>query len=82
MTPEKFRKEFNSSAKSMGATLKIADSKIQNGSVQDVFSSQLNDNIYLQESINKTDGSLRDMTMIARGDGSEESAANMLFTMG
>ncbi|MNW28849.1 hypothetical protein D3C74_56880 [compost metagenome] len=82
MAPEKFRKEFNSSAKSMGATLKIADSKIQNGSVQDVFSAQLNDNIYLQGSINKSDGSLRDMTMIARGDGSEESAANMLFTMG
>ncbi|WP_340398566.1 hypothetical protein [Paenibacillus sp. FSL H8-0079] len=84
MTPEEFRKSFNKRAMEIGnPKLKIGKKlEVQTGAVQDVFQYMITDYIGITGSINKADGSVRDVTMIGQGDGTVTSGADIVLAMG
>ncbi|WP_339166080.1 hypothetical protein MKX75_16790 [Paenibacillus sp. FSL R5-0341] len=84
MTPEEFRKSFNKRATEIGnSKLKIGKKlEVQTGAVQDVFQYMITDYIGITGSINKADGSVRDVTMIGQGDGTVTSGADIVLAMG
>ncbi|AIQ59663.1 hypothetical protein [Paenibacillus borealis] len=83
MTPEEFRKEFNARADSMESKLKISKKlTVEDGLAQDTFQYMFNDFLGITGSVNKADGSIRDIMMIGRGDGTSASGANIIVVMG
>ncbi|QLG39960.1 MULTISPECIES: hypothetical protein [unclassified Paenibacillus] len=84
MTPEEFRKSFNKRAQEIGnSKLKIGKKlEIQKGAVQDVFQYIITDYIGITGSINKADGSVRDVTMIGQGNGTMTSGADIVLAIG
>lgn len=83
MDVEGFRKAFNSTATSLNLSdMTLGKLKVQDGAVQDVFSYKISDYVYLQGSINKSDGSLREVTMVGAGDGTAQSGTDILVTIG
>ncbi|PZT54114.1 hypothetical protein [Paenibacillus silvae] len=84
MTPEEFRKSFNKRAQEIGnSKLKIGKKlEVQEGAVQDVFQYMITDYIGITGSINKADGSVRDVTMIGQGNGTITSGADIVLAMG
>ncbi|MEC2074578.1 hypothetical protein [Metabacillus fastidiosus] len=80
--PNEFKKRFNSAADEFQANFYINDLKINKGEVQDIAQVKLNDNIFLNITVNKADGSIRDVGMIAKGDGTSKSGTDIIFTMG
>lgn len=83
MTPEEFRKEFNARANSMESPLKISKKfTIEDGPLQDTFQYMFTDYLGITGSVNKADGSVRDIMMLGRGDGTAASGANIIVVMG
>lgn len=83
MDVEGFRKAFNSTATNLNlADLTIGKLKVQDGAVQDVFSYKISEYVYLQGIVNKSDGSVREVTMIGAGDGTPQSGTDILLTIG
>lgn len=83
MTPEEFRKAFNARADSMKSKIKITKKlTIEDGLVQDTFQFMFNDYLGLTGTVNKSDGSIRDVMMLGRGDGTAASGANVIVVMG
>lgn len=82
MTPEKFRQEFNRAAKELEFPYSINKINIQNGSAQDVFQYMFTDHLGLTASVNKKDGTVRDMLVMGQGDGSLQSGVDIILAMG
>jgi hypothetical protein len=83
MDVEGFRKAFNSTAKNLNLIdMTLGKLKVQDGAVQDVFTYKISDYVYLQGSINKSDGSVREVTMVGAGDGTAQSGTDILVTIG
>lgn len=82
MDVEGFRKAFNSAAKSSNIDMKLGEIKVEEGAVQDVFTHKISDYVALTGSVNKSDKSMREVTMVGAGDGSIESGTDMLLTVG
>lgn len=82
MTPEEFQQRFNEAAVRVESDFHIDTMDITAGEVQDVFQSMLTDNIGLLGTINKTDGSLRDIMIMAQGDGTFQSGVDIILAIG
>ncbi|MED4401341.1 hypothetical protein ABET41_08085 [Metabacillus fastidiosus] len=63
-------------------SFRINELKVEKGEVQDVAQVKLTENIVLNITINKADGSVRDVSMLAGGDGTRESGTDILLTIG
>lgn len=75
MTPEEFRRSFNSIVRQINTDWELAKFDIEKGEVNDIFGRMLSNNIGIIGSVNKADGSLREiMVMISGG---AESSENM-----
>ncbi|WP_339234568.1 hypothetical protein MKX40_17765 [Paenibacillus sp. FSL R5-0517] len=84
MTPDEFRKSFNKRADELGnPKLKIGKKlEIEEGPVQNVFQYMTTDYIGITGSVNKVDGSLRDVMMIGQGNGTLSSGADIIISIG
>jgi hypothetical protein len=56
--------------------------ELKSGEIQDVYQSMLTENIGLLITANKKDGSVRDVTLIAQGDGTFKSGADIIIAIG
>lgn len=82
ITPEEFRQRFNDASTRLDAGFNINDFEVKTGEVQDVYQDFLTSNIGLLVAVNKRDGSVRDVTLIAQGDGTLKSGADIIIAMG
>lgn len=82
MTPEEFQQRFNEAAVRVDSDFHIDTIDITAGEVQDVFQNMLTDNIGLLGTINKTDGSIRDIMIMAQGDGTFQSGVDIILAIG
>ncbi|GIN93299.1 hypothetical protein J22TS1_43500 [Siminovitchia terrae] len=82
VNPKKFRERFNSFSKEIESPFSIGDIEAKKGKVQDVAMIMLNDNIAINLSINKKDGTVRDLVMFSQGDGSQKSGYDILLVIG
>lgn len=67
MTPEVFRKAFNTIVAKIDRDNKLAEFDIEQGDVRDAFRRTLGPSIALVGTVNKEDGSIRDLMVIAGG---------------
>ncbi|WP_203362470.1 hypothetical protein [Bacillus sp. REN10] len=79
---DEFAKRFNAASDEFKSDFKINNPSVQSGKAQDVSQVTLNDNIILTITINKKDDTVRDVSMIGVGDGSQESALDILTVLG
>lgn len=70
MTPEEFRREFNRIINGVNKDYKLAEFDIEKGEVNDTFTRALAGNVSLLGSVNKNDGSLKEL-MVMVGGGQE-----------
>lgn len=75
MKPEEFRRSFNSIVGQIDTDWKLAEFDIEKGEVNDTFKRMLSKNIGVIGAINKADGSLREIMVIASG--SADPAENL-----
>lgn len=81
ITPEQFKTKFNVVSQDLDTQFYIHDLVAESDSVQNTFQYALAQTIYLTGSVNKSDGTIRDIIMIAQGDGSISSGADILLAM-
>lgn len=83
LTPDEFRESFNARSDAMSSDIKISQNlKVQDGKVQNTFQHMITDHIALTGTVNKADGSIRDVMMIGQGDGTAASGADTIVVMG
>lgn len=75
MKPEEFRRSFNSIVGQIDTDWKLAEFDIEKGEVNDTFKRMLSNNIGVIGTVNKTDGSLREIMVMASG--SADPAENL-----
>ncbi|WP_144461794.1 hypothetical protein [Siminovitchia fortis] len=79
---EGFKKRFNDVSKEYGSPFHIDSIEVKDGEIQDVATIMLNDLIAINLNINKKDGSIRDLTLIGQGDGTEGSGMDIMLGIG
>ncbi|GAA4271466.1 hypothetical protein U6A24_12840 [Aquimarina gracilis] len=77
-----FKNRFNNYCRKSSSSLRIRNITVQIGEVNNTFQYMFNSHIGLIGTLNKKDGSLKEVTMVGQGDGSLNSATNILVTMG
>lgn len=84
MTPQAFATKFNQEATVIGEhkRFRIDDIKINSGEKSDTSRIMLNDDIGLGLFIDKQTGNVNGIMMIARSDGTKQSAMEMLMVVG
>lgn len=82
MKPEQFKNNFNKISNEVQTGFNINQLVIDEGAVQNTFKYQINDNVGIIGSVNKRTGLVREITMVAQGDGTEQSGIDMLLAMG
>ena len=85
LKPDEFKNKWNSDAASLNMSdFKISKINVENGQVQDTFRFQFNDSHGLMGTVNKTDGSIRDVMIIAAGQGlsNPKTASNVILSWG
>lgn len=85
LKPNELKDKWNSYASSMNMNdLKISEINVENGQVQDTFTFTFNNTFGLMGSVNKVDGSIRDVTIVASGKGlsNTKTAANVILSWG
>ncbi len=81
MTPTEFRKAFNKHSSELGSDLKISKINVEKGPVQDTFTQNFSDDLVLLGSVNKADGSIREVSLITQAK-TASSAGDFLVTFG
>ena len=81
-TTEEFTSAFNKFTSSNSIDLSIVKTVLKEGSVNNTFSSTINSNLMLVGTLNKADGTVKDVMMIGAGDGTATSGGNIIFCMG
>ncbi len=81
MTPTEFRKAFNKHSSELGTDLKISKINVEKGPVQDTFTQNFSDDLVLLGSVNKADGSVREISLITQAK-TASSAGDFLVTFG
>ncbi|WP_411349504.1 DUF2304 domain-containing protein [Paenibacillus sp. WLX2291] len=81
MTATEFRKSFNEKSSGLGADLKISEVNVETGAVQNTFTHIFSDDLVLLGSVNKSDGSIREISLITQAKTSS-SAQDFLLTFG
>lgn len=82
MTAKEFQTAFNKASEEYGALLSFENLEVEPGAAQDTFKTQLLDLVFMNGSINKKDGSVREVTMIVGFDGTTESLTDLLLSIG
>ncbi|WP_052723864.1 hypothetical protein [Paenibacillus wulumuqiensis] len=82
MTPNQFRTAFNKSSAEVGMDLNLPQPTIESGPAQNTFQYMLSDNIAMTGTINKADGSVREIMLLGQTAGSYEESTNYLLIMG
>ncbi|MDQ0484002.1 hypothetical protein [Guptibacillus hwajinpoensis] len=85
MTANEFKSEWNGAVNSLDISdsmFQIDNLEVSNGDVQGSFQKMLNQNIAVIGTINKADDSVRDVMILAQGDGTPSSGANMMISFG
>lgn len=82
MTPEEFKEAFNAAAKEFDSNFRIGNITVEDGPVQDTFTVHLTDHLAIVGSVNKADGSVRDVLIMGQGDGSLSSGLDIMVAMG
>ena len=76
-----FRAQFNTHASSINFPFQIENINIETGEVNNVFKYIFTNNLVIIGTIDKPSGSVKDITMMANGDGTNTSVGNMLLCM-
>jgi hypothetical protein len=76
-----FKTAFNLAAGSNSFDYEINKIDVQEGEVNNTFQHTINNNISLLGSVNKANGSVKEITMIGKGDGTAKSGADILGMM-
>jgi hypothetical protein len=76
-----FRRDFNSYCSKAGLDLNILDLKFTDGEVSNSFIYSFSDNLAISGITNKSDGSVTELFMIGRGNGSLESGTDIILCM-
>ncbi|MGI4816361.1 MAG: hypothetical protein ACRYGG_23915 [Janthinobacterium lividum] len=76
--PDAFQTRFNQVLKRAGMPFRARLRK-EVGAVNDVVRASLNDHLILLGTVDKTNGQIKAMTLLANGDGTVKSGANMLI---
>ncbi|MDT8862885.1 hypothetical protein N0O92_22180 [Alkalihalobacillus sp. MEB130] len=79
---DEFAERYNAAASEVDVTWRISNVDVTEGEVQNVFQHRITDNVYVMGTINKADDSLRDVSLIGAGDGTEQSGHDILFNIG
>ena len=82
MTPEQFKDEFNRAAQELDFPYTIKKITVQDGSAQNIFQYMFTDRLGLTGSVNKKDGTVRDVLLLGQGDGSLQSGVDIILAMG
>lgn len=77
-----FQKKFNQAAKAFKSNLRLNQLKFEKGPINDSFTGSINENIVFVGSIDKKTQKLQSVTMIAQGDGTMKSGANIMLGIG
>lgn len=80
-SPEAFKSAFNRSCSKNSFDFEIDEINVQDGEVNNTFQCTINNNVSLVGSVNKADGSVKEITMIGKGDGTAKSGADILTMM-
>lgn len=76
-----FKAAFNKFCHSNSLDFEIGRLKVEDGEVQNTFSCTLNDHLAIIGSVNKSDGTVKEVTMIGSGNGTAGSGGNILLCM-
>lgn len=82
MTPEQFKTTFNKAATEFESDLIINNITVTEGAAQNSFQYMFTENLGIIGTVNKKDGSVRDVMLMGTGDGTLESGADILIGMG
>jgi|GEM_PF-2397762 len=80
-TTDDFKNVFNEFTSSNDFNLQIDDLDVQEGEVQNVFQYMFNENLGILGTVNKSDESVKEVTMIGRGNGTFKSGGNIFLCM-
>jgi len=81
-TPDDFKEAFNKYSASNSLGFEIDELKVTEGEVQNTFQYMITGHLGLIGTVNKADGSVKEINMIGSGDGTTRSATNILLCMG
>lgn len=79
---EESKTSFNNAASKLNIGFSLNNLDVKEGEVQNTAQCMLNDHIIILELINKKDNTVREISMIAQGDGTDQSTANILLVIG
>ncbi|SEG35025.1 hypothetical protein [Paenibacillus sp. UNC499MF] len=82
ITANQFKTAFNKAAAEFKSDLKIGSLKVEDGAVQNTFSTKLTEHLYVNGSVNKSDGKLREVYVLGNGDGTPKSGADLMVSFG
>ncbi|GAV11934.1 hypothetical protein [Paenibacillus sp. NAIST15-1] len=82
LSPEEFKKAFNNSAKEFKSDLRINKISVEKGELQDTFKYMFTNKLGIVGTVNKNGGKIRDVLLIGNGFGDQESAADIIISMG
>lgn len=82
MTPEQFKTAFNKVAAEYQSDLIINNITITEGVAQNTFQYMFTKNLGIIGTVNKKDGSVREVLLMGAGDGTVKSGADILIGMG
>jgi hypothetical protein len=82
MNPEEFKTAFNKASDTVKSSLKIKNIKVDDGQVQNTFQVMLTDKIAITGTVNKKDGSVRDVLLLGQGDGTAKSGTDIIVMIG
>ncbi len=80
-TPDHFKNAFNAYTSSNNLDFTIDELEVKEGEVQNTFQYMFTDHLGLIGTINKSDGSVKGVTMIGSGDGTAKSGGNIMLCM-
>ncbi|ALS60684.1 hypothetical protein [Pandoraea norimbergensis] len=81
MSPEEFRQGFNRIVSKVSSDYKMAELDIESGNVNDVFKRSLGPGVALIGTVNKADGSLRELMVLIGGGANTDPAKTIAVLM-
>ncbi|MFF2156279.1 hypothetical protein ACFVVQ_13265 [Paenibacillus chitinolyticus] len=82
LTASQFKSAFNKASAEFKSDLKIGNLKVEDGAVQNTFSTKLTEYLYVNGSVNKSNGKLREVYILGSGDGTPKSGADLMVSFG
>jgi hypothetical protein len=78
---DQFKSKMNNFFDELNLDLQIRNFKIEDGAVNNTFQVMMNEHIGIIGSLNKSDNSVKEISMMGQGDGTTASGANIMFVM-